>query len=150
MRVEALPGKIELIGIIAVVLSLLFVAYEVRQNTNTAAAQAVFELNEAGRQTQFMQVSDSEIAKLFLLGQSDPQALTELQRFQYSRWVFSFLNLYESAWTYHQRGIISDQELEGWKVDYCQKISMDLFRREFLAITETSSAFRNDVARWCD
>ncbi len=150
MRVEALPGKIEFIGVIAVVLSLLFVAYEVRQNTNTAAAQAVFELNEAGRQTQFMQVSDPEIAKLVLLGQSDPQALTELQQFQYSRWVFSFLNLYESAWTYHQRGIISDQELEGWKTDYCQKVSMDLFNRKFMAITETSSAFRNDVARWCD
>ena len=147
---EALPGKIELTGVVAVVLSLLFVAYEVRQNTNTAAAQAVFELNEAGRQTQFMQVSDPEIANLVLLGQSDPQAMTELQRFQYSRWVFSFLNLYESVWTYHQRGIISDQELEGWKADYCQKVSVDLFNREFMAISGTSSAFRNDVPSWCD
>ncbi len=150
MRVEALPRKIEFIGVIAVVLSLLFVAYEVRQNTNTAAAQAVFELNEAGRQTQFMQVSDPEIANLVLLGQSNPQAMSELQRFQYRKWVFSFLNLYESVWTYHQRGIISDQELEGWKADYCQKVSIDSFNREFMAITGTSSAFRNDAASWCD
>ena len=42
---DSLKGNLELVGVLAVVMSLLFVAYEIRQNTNTAAAQAVFELN---------------------------------------------------------------------------------------------------------
>ena len=55
---ESSKGKLELIGVLTVVLSLLFVAYEIRQNTNTAAAQAVIQLNEAGRQTLFLQSAD--------------------------------------------------------------------------------------------
>lgn len=49
--------KLEIVGIVAVIVSLLFLAYEIRQNTHTSAAQAIFELNEAARQTQFREES---------------------------------------------------------------------------------------------
>jgi hypothetical protein len=134
----------------AVVLSLLFVGYEIRQNTNISAAQAVFDLNEAGRQNLLMQVSDPEVATLVAVARNDPESMTEQQRYRYSRWVFSWLNLYESAWNHGQRGVISDEDMEGWRIDYCQQIENTLFAREASTIKSHSPEFREDAARWCE
>ena len=94
---DSIKGKIELVGIFAVVLSLLLVAYEIRQSTDTAAAQAVFELNEAGRQSLFLQSTDPDLMELIILAEDDLDALTDVQQQKYRRWVFAFLNLYESV-----------------------------------------------------
>ena len=50
--------ELELIGFVAVVVSLLILGYEIRQNTETSAAQAIFELNESARQTLFQEATD--------------------------------------------------------------------------------------------
>jgi hypothetical protein len=148
--VERNAGIVETIGIIAVILSLLFVAFEIRQNTNTAAAQAVFDLNESGRQTLFMQVSDPDLAKMVMLAVDDSESMTEEQRFRYGKWVFSLLNLYESAWNHHQRGVISDEDLDGWKANYCTNMGIELFRIEAMKIGAHSPEFRQDAAQWCN
>ena len=146
---ESSMGKLELIGVLTVVLSLLFVAYEIRQNTNTAAAQAVFELNEAGRRTLFLQSTDPGLTTLIILAQNDLDALTDEQRLRYRLWVFAFLNLYESAWNHHQRGLINDEDMEGWKAYYCGQMSSDSFRREASFIESHATRFRKEAARWC-
>jgi hypothetical protein len=142
--------KTEIVGIVAVVLSLLFVGYEVRRNTNISAAQAVFDLNEAGRQNLLLQVNDPEVAALVFAARNDPERMTEQQRYRYGRWVFSFLNLYESAWNHNQRGVISDADLEGWRIDYCQQMEFSQFATWAATITAHSSEFREDASRWCD
>ena len=146
---DLLKGKLELVGVFAVVVSLLFVAYEIRQNTNTFAAQAVFELNEAGRQSLFLQSTDPGLMALIIFAEDDHDALTDVQRRKYRRWVFAFLNLYESAWNHHQRGVISDDDMEGWQADYCNQMSEESFRREAQSIESHASRFRADAAQWC-
>jgi hypothetical protein len=147
---DGITGKAELIGVVAVVLSLIFVGYEIRQNTNISAAQAVFDLNEAGRQNLLLRVSDTEVTALVLAAENDPENMTDLQRNQFRSWVFSFLNLYESAWNHHQRGVISDEDLEGFKIDYCGKAAIDAYRNEMATIRAHSSEFRDELSRWCE
>ena len=144
---DGICGKAELIGVVAVVLSLMFVGYEIRQNTNISAAQAVFDLNEAGRQNLLMRVSNPEVAALVSAAENEPESMTELQRNQFRSWVFSFMNLYESAWNHHRRGVISDEDLESGKVDYCIKAAIEAYRNEMARITAHSSGFRDDLAR---
>ena len=140
----------ETIAAVGVILSLVFVGFEIRQNTNISAAEAVFNLNEAGRQTLFLQISDPAIANLVQTARESPESLTDEQRYRYRRWVFAFLNLYESAWNHHRRGVISDADLEGWKSDYCVQVSFDAFVREMEDIEQHSSEFRGAVQSWCD
>jgi hypothetical protein len=147
---DGITGKTELIGVVAVVLSLMFVGYEIRQNTNISAAQAVFDLNEAGRQNLLLRVSDPEVTALVLAAENDPESMTELKQDQFRSWVFSFLNLYESAWNHHQRGVIGDEDLEGFKIDYCIKVAIDAYRNEMATIRAHSSEFRDELSRWCD
>ena len=76
---DSLKGKVELVGILAVVLSLLLVAYEIRQSTFTAAAQAVFELNESGRASLFLKATDPEMAGQSIEG--EPFSVSVVLRF---------------------------------------------------------------------
>ena len=145
----SVKDRLEIVGIVAVVASLLLLAYEVRQNTDTSAAQAIFELNEAARQTQFLEATDPILVPLIIKAEEDLGALNEDELYRYRRWVFAYLNLFESAWNHHHRGVTSDSDMEAWKTAYCNYMSRASFRRVAQSISAQRPQFREDAAQWC-
>ncbi len=145
----SVKDKMELIGIAAVIVSLLILGYEIRQNTDTSAAQAIYELNESARQTLFQEATDSDLAVLIGKAEKDLGALSETERYMYGRWVFAYLNLFESAWKYHRRGVIDDAEMEGWKASYCGLMARASFRQVVQSI-DAFAEFDKDSAQWCE
>lgn len=145
----SIKEKLEWLGGAAIVMSLLLVAYEIRQNTNAIAAQAVFDLNEAANRQLLMLTTDAELSRLVRLGDTDPDALSAEEQDRYRYYVWFSLNLYESDWTYYQRGIVSPEELESWRIDYCQTISQSGFQRYLPEISAHASAFGKVSAEWC-
>ena len=145
----SLKDKLELIGIIAVIVSILILGYEIRQNTYTAAAQAIFELNESARQTLFQEATDPDLAALISKAENDFSALSERERYMYSRWVLAYVNLYESAWRYHRRGVISDAEMEGWKTSFCGYMDRASFRQVVQSI-DVFPEFDEASSQWCE
>ena len=146
----SITERLELVGAAAVVLSLVFVALEIRHSTNTAASQAVFELNEAARETQFIVATDPDLVELIFQAEADLESLTDQQYYRYRSWVFSTQNLFESAWTHHQRGVISDDEMNGWASAYCNYMSIDSYRAMVGTIDTNASGFMLAASSWCD
>ena len=145
-----LKEKLEWLGGIAVVASLLLVAYEIRQNTNTVSAQALYDLNESGKEMLLILATDAELARLFKMGDSDPDALNSEEWYRYRMYVWANLNMYESAWDFHRRGIIGEGFMEGTKLDYCQKSSQPgwwraMFTLEAWEVTD----FLKSTKEWC-
>ena len=145
----SVKDKLELIGIVAVIVSLLILGYEIRQNTDTSAAQAIFELNESARQTLFQEATDPNLAALISKAEKDFSALSERERYMYGRWVHAYLNLYESAWRYHRRGVIDDAEMEGWKTSFCGYRARASFRQVIQSIN-VFAEFGEESAQWCE
>ena len=145
----SLRDKLEIVGIIAVILSLLFLAYEIRKNTDTSAAQAIFDLNEAARESQFLEATDPDLVPLILKAENDFDALTEDEQYRFRRWVFAYLNLFESAWNHHHRGVTSDADMEAWQTAYCNYMSRGSFRRVAQSIDAQRSQFRKESDQWC-
>lgn len=139
-----------MIGIAAVIASLLILGYEIRQNTDTSAAQAVFELNESARQTLFQEATDPSLASLILKAEQDLEALSERERYMYGRWVFAGVNLFESAWRYHRRGVISDAEMSGWKASFCGYMSRASYKQVVQSVETFTPEFADESARWCE
>lgn len=102
----------EVIGAIAVVVSLLYLAWQVRQNTESVHASAVdstINYSMAVRQSVF---ESQELTKIYLDGSNDPQSLSEHDLFRFrlvihnmllSHWnIFSqlrFAGLASETWT---------------------------------------------------
>ncbi len=146
----SVKDKLELIGIVAVIVSILILGYEIRQNTDTSAAQAVFELNESARQTLFQEATDPNLASLISKAEKDLEALSERERYMYGRWVFAHVNLFESAWRYNRHGVISDAEIEGWEKAFCGYMARTSFRQVVKSVEVFTPEFAEESAQWCD
>ena len=140
----------EVVGIAALVLSLIFVGVQIQQNTNAVAAQAILSLNEFAHDTTSSVSQDEEFAKLVMKGhQNDP--LTKLEEERYRTYVQHLLNVAEAAWAFHQRGLITNEEFQGWQVSTCSWLALPgvnkLWKSDhFVFIGE----FRSSAESWCD
>ncbi len=148
--VAAFRKRLEWVGGIAVIASLLLVAFEIRQNTNAISAQAVYDLNESAKEMLLILATDAELARLMHLGGSDPDALDSDEWYRFRMYVWANLNMYESAWDYYRRGIVGDGYMEGWKVDYCETISLPGFKRALTTLDPVQATeFQKSVNDWC-
>jgi len=146
----SVKANLELVGVVAVIVSLLILGYEIRQNTDTSAAQAVFELNESARQTLFQEATDPNLASLINKAEKDFDDLSERERYMYSRWVYAQVNLFESAWRYNRRGVVSDAEIRGWKTAFCGYMARSSFRQVVQSVDIFTPEFAEESAQWCE
>ncbi len=92
-----LRSVIEMAGAAAVLLGLIFVGLELRQNTAAMSAQAVFQLNDSANESHRLMAQDSELAELVHEGHEDPESLSDLERRMFIRWMRARFNLAEAA-----------------------------------------------------
>jgi hypothetical protein len=112
-------GIAELVGLFAVVLSLLLVAYELKQSTAVATAQAVFDTNTVHDQSYRARAQDPELDALIEKGHVEPDTLSERERSQFYAWIRADMNVIEAAWFYHDRGIIPQEDIDGFRDANC-------------------------------
>lgn len=90
MNWDAIGAIGEVVGAIGVMLTLGYLAYQIRQNTNqleqnalTARASAQTAVNTALRENRQSIFETSEMAEIFETGNIDPDKLTSTQRLRY-------------------------------------------------------------------
>ncbi len=145
-----LKDKLEWIGAIAVVASLLLVAYEVRQNTNTVSAQAIYDLNQMGNDLLMTVSANPEYGHIVNTGNLDPDELDADEWFRYQRYVWLNLNMAEAAWGYYERGLLDDSFIEALKHEHCEKTSQPGYQRAIPSLTVwNESEFLRMAQSWC-
>ena len=84
----------ELVGAIAVALTLLYVAAQIRQNTRSLRSSTAFAVNQALAEINGRWVSNANgFTDLWLRGCVDLDSLTPLERERFSRQAYDLLNL---------------------------------------------------------
>ena len=75
----------EAVGFLAVVSSIIFLAFEIRQNTQAMQAAGIQDATNVARQQLLTVVTDSEVHRIEMLGHENPDQLTpeELRRYVY-------------------------------------------------------------------
>jgi hypothetical protein len=117
------------IGVIAIVASLILVAMELRQNTDVAQANALFQLSAALDDSYRRRAQDPNLAKLIKDGHDDNDSLTELEREQFASWLRADINHLEAIWTYYDLGLMSDDNFEGFAASICSRVTTKGGRR---------------------
>ena len=101
----------EFVGAVAVVLTLIYLAVQVRQNTNTIAGSTEMDLAREMTAWHARITADPELIQLYEKGASnEPMSDSEMTRY---RWVAAELIwLYEGAYKQHLRALISNNTWE--------------------------------------
>lgn len=112
-RLQKWAHVAEITGAIAVVVSLLYVGIQIRENTDAQLSQTEMNLFSLGFQLDEWHMDPAFVA-IVAKGEADYDALTELERRQFDRHVGMTLNLWAYAWKSHVRGQIDDEEWRAW------------------------------------
>ncbi|MGR8946696.1 MAG: hypothetical protein ACU84Q_01525 [Gammaproteobacteria bacterium] len=100
MNWEAIIGFAEIVGAIAVVVSLWYVAIQIRQNTAATRYQTTQNLIAANSDANYMFANNGELAAIAMKGCYEPESMSDEERFRFSTWFFSYYNQFDFA--YHQ------------------------------------------------
>ena len=143
MKTTSLKDILELAGIAAVVLGLVLVAYELRQNNEQLAEQSRQSVADGVRQITLSVATSPELARL-LSREVSLEEMTGSERMQFAAWFVAWLKSAEHAFIQHQDGILDDEiwlarqnqaigMLEREKFDYLYQTNKDVFVPAFIA-----------------
>ena len=123
MSLEQLANIAEVLGMLVVAITLIFLTLQMRQNTKalrSAAAQNAHEMAEA---IYSPVIADAELADLVLRGLRDPATLSEVETARFtSFWQNGFFTL--QNWFYQrQAGVLDEGIWWGWS-----KILTDVYQ----------------------
>ena len=117
----------------AVLLGLIFVGLELKQNTEAVESQTSQGLLELANQANNQIASDQQLAGLILRVNKGVDVLNELETLQYSRFVHSEMNIWEHAFFSHANGTMHSDLWNGYDMAYrrffCEAWSKEVWRK---------------------
>ena len=112
MTLQDLANLGEVIGAFGVIVSLIYLAVQIRENTQAMRREATQDIiRSLNEQLRFF-IESPGLAGLFITASERPEELTGEERFRFQSLLHvSFSNL-ELALGYHRDGLLSDETIE--------------------------------------
>ena len=104
----------DIVGFTGVVLSLLFVGWEIRDNTKVARGQTRVELTALNNQFLDRLGSDPDFAELWRTAWLPGVELDESEEFRVELVMMQFLRLLENVHLQYQEGLIGEEALDSY------------------------------------
>ena len=141
---------VELFGGIAIVASLLIVAYELRQNTAVATAQAVSDTGGVIDASYRARAQNAVLDELIDNGHSAPDQLSDREKSQFFAWMRADMNGAEAVWFYYKKGIIPANDFDGYVAAFCDRVTTPGGSQWWHTEAKFFAAgFREDIDSWC-
>jgi hypothetical protein len=115
MNWDAIGAIGEILGAAAVVLSLAYLATQIRQNTKSAQAASRDSISRSTIDVLTSISHDAESSKLYFTGLMNPDALDEDGVFRFDMMLYAVFESHESAFAQWKRGVLTDSDWEKWK-----------------------------------
>jgi hypothetical protein len=112
----------EIVGAIAVVVSLVYVGTSVNQNTR-AIMVANHQALVAMDQDKNSWLRDPKFAEIYETAREDPDLLSSVQARQYSTFLADTFNAWEFAFITHNNGMMDENIWDGWDGFYRETLS---------------------------
>jgi hypothetical protein len=117
MKPEKVKDTAEMIGIAAIVLSLVFVGLEIRQSAAATRGATQQALADSAKEASGALVADEEMAELTLrfLTTTDWNEFSDVERFRAVVRFTSMVRVYESAYYQWSEGNLAPEIWAGWE-----------------------------------
>ena len=113
-NLESLASLGEIVGAIAVVVSLLYLAVQVRQNTRAQRLENASRILDRTASMQGALSRDSAMSVLFSKGVSDPSKLTPQERIQFTWAMYEFFGALEFMFLAANENSIPEEIWQRW------------------------------------
>lgn len=114
MNWEAISAIAQMIGSVAVVFSVLYLAIQVHRSTRIAKLSAQDAAATALRDVTKPFAENPELARIWRLGLENLQALSAEDQARFYHSTYQFLKAYETIHFHHVYGLMDEQIWRGW------------------------------------
>ncbi len=145
---EAISAISQMIGSIAVVLSVLYLAVQVHQSTRIAKLAAQDAASTSLREVTRPFAENADLARIWRKGLEDLQSLSAEEQARFFHSTYQFLKAFETIHFHHIHGVMDEQIWQGWcgllrhyivspGIEHYWKLRHDLFSVRFQQFIQT-------------
>jgi len=142
MNWDAISAISQLVGSIAVVLSVLYLALQVHRSTRVAKLATQDAAAMALRDVTKPFMENAEVERIWRIGLEDLQALSAEEQARFFHSTYQFLKAFETIHFHHIHGVMDEQIWQGWcgllrhyiaspGMEHYWKLREDLFSARF-------------------
>lgn len=107
----------QVLGALAVLVSLSFVAYELKRNNDIAVVQSQYELLSLQNDLRAM-LADPNTLRVVMT--RDLETLNEEEQLLFKSTVMGWFDLFELVFLAAEQGVLSNEQVETWKIGVCE------------------------------
>ena len=153
MKSPSIKSSIETFGVVVIIVSLLFLGYELKRANDIAEAEATSTVYQGGNDFLLAVIADQNMRQVLRKAFGDiSEPLTDDEQMQLITTMTYIYNLHEVAWKYHQKGLMSDEDMAVRFTELCSwitespAVAEDWARRRDIVLSD----FYEDVSRECE
>ena len=106
----------QIIGAIAVVISLFYVAYQIRQNTNAVRSATAQAVHEHFAKWYHLLAADGDLSQIAANGLRDYASLSEQEKTRFIATFMAFLSYSQNAFLKWRQGLLASALWMGWEL----------------------------------
>ena len=144
---DAVGAVGEILGAVAVVVTLVYLAIQLRQNTRALTSSTFHAVSSSMGQNMEILASDPALAALLIKAQSGPSALTEEERARFGFVMRMAFRRVETVYVQRSFGFIAPRLTEGFERSALSAVIAGGAREWWEA---SKDAFSADFASWVD
>jgi hypothetical protein len=114
MNWEAIGTIAEIVGAAAVVVSLLYVAMQIRQNTRQIRV-ATHDGTSRDLRQLIREISTAGLTEVFVLGLEDPDSLDDRQKLDFAFLIYDLFKAFENVYYHYLHGTLGEDAWQGWR-----------------------------------
>lgn len=141
-----LSAASDIVGTAAVVVSLLYLATQIRTQNREARIASVHQITGAFRLAT-SSLQDGQLASVFARGSHGFESLSETERLQFISIFQGLFRVWEEAYYHHQQGRLDEPIWDAMNAQYAPYLSLPGFQRVW-AIRK--QAYSTDFRRFAD
>jgi hypothetical protein len=116
MTLDALGNIGELVGALGVIVSLAYLAGQIRQNTKAIKASSHHSINDAFNAYLKLLIENERAADILALGVKDIHGLDAKQRDTFYAVLSMLFNHFENTHLHYQQGLLDDEQWKRWEI----------------------------------
>jgi len=143
---DALGNIGDFVGGIAVIVTLIYLAVQVRHNTRSTRLASMQSTMLAAQNVGILPAQDRDLARVVRVGLTTPDALDddEFQQFRY--FLMSMLRVHEDMFVQHRAGVVDDETWTARSSSLRTVFSLPGGRK----VWDASTAYREDFRAWME
>ncbi len=118
MKSSSSKSLIETFGVVAIIVSLIFLGYELKRANDIAEAEATATIDQGDNEFILTAIADQNIRRVIRNAFGISESSTDDEHVLRIMSTY-FYNIQTISWKYHQKGLLSDEDLAARFTELC-------------------------------